>query len=137
MAMTRRLGWAVGAALALSGGVAQAQSVVAVPSGGSVSAIGVIWETQPDGSLWARFRFLAPQIARDGGTVSYAAAAADMAHLCEVVALPAVAADGRAPGLIIVSLADRDIAFGTLDTSVTQFFEAFRNDAGQCVPEPI
>ena len=124
-------------ALAFWGGAAQAQGDIAVPSGGSVTAIGVIWETQPDGSLWARFRFLAPQIARAGGTVSYTAAAADMVHLCEVVALPAVAADGRVPGLIILSLADRDIAFGTLDTSVTQFFEAYRSDAGQCLPEPI
>jgi hypothetical protein len=115
-------------------GVTAAAGAVAVPSGQPVTLDEVIWE-DGDGAAVLRLRFLAPEIAAEGGTVGFEAAEGDMHHLCETVGLPLVAAEGRAVAQIVVSLADRPVPFGEADPAVTQFFDAFRPEAGSCVWE--
>ena len=62
--------------------------VLHVPSGQPVTLQDVI--RSEDGPLGAalRFRFVAPQIAREGGTVDFETASADMMELCQSFALP-------------------------------------------------
>jgi len=113
----------------------QGEEAIAVPSGQAVRLIEVIHAAPGPGGLTVRFRFLAPGIARLGGTVGPEAAQADMAHLCHVYALPRLA--GPAVSQIVISLADRDVPFGAADPEATQFFEAFRVDGGACIWEPF
>lgn len=107
-----------------------------VPSGQEVRLQEVIWNAPgPDGAA-VRFRFVAPAIARDGGGVGFEAAARDMLHLCQTLALPRIAAAGAEPqGQIIISLADREVPFGASDPQATQFFEAYRVENGSCIWE--
>lgn len=109
---------------------------VAVPSGQEMRLQEVVWNAPgPDGAA-VRFRFVAPAIARDGGGVGFEAAADDMLHLCQTFALPHIsAAAAEAPGQIIISLADREVAFGASDPQATQFFEAYRVENGSCIWE--
>ncbi len=110
-------------------------TVFAVPSGQAVTLQDIIWNSMgPDGPL-ARFRFLAPAIARDGGTVDFDAAAADLAHLCQNVALPELAQRGGMPVRVAVSMGDRAVVFGESDPEATQYFEMFQIDGDTCVWE--
>ncbi|MBS0565647.1 MAG: acetolactate synthase [Proteobacteria bacterium] len=86
----------------------------------------------PDG-LTYRFRFLAPAIARAGGTVSADAAEADMQALCESYALPRIATTGPVPQEIVISLSDRPVNFGEPAPDATQYFEAYRPEGKTCV----
>jgi hypothetical protein len=87
------------------------------------------------GALWVRFRFVAPEIARDGGTVGHASAARDMVHLCETLAAPYVAEQKLTPERVVISLSDRWVAFGEQDPEATQFFEAYRLESARCILE--
>ena len=108
---------------------------IEVPSGQVLRLQDVVWNAPgPDGPA-ARFRFLAPAIARDGGTVGFDAAAADMLHLCQTYALPKIEDAGAAQGQIIISLSDREVPFGVSDPDATQFFEAYRVENGSCIWE--
>jgi hypothetical protein len=108
---------------------------VAVPSGQLVTLQDVIWNVPGPAGLAIRFRFLAPAIAKDGGTVDFATAAADMAHLCQTYALARLAEFGPQPSQIIISFADRALAFGEPAPEATQFFEAFRIENDACIWE--
>lgn len=110
-------------------------AALALPSGQAVTLIDIIWNSEgPDGPT-PRFRFLAPAIARQGGTVGSDAAGDDFQHLCENVALPAMAARGVQAPLILLSMADREVEFGMGDPEATQFIEAFRVEGTTCVRE--
>lgn len=98
---------------------------IAVPSGQPVSHLDTIEAAPGPEGATIRFRFLAPEIARGGGTVTPEMAQADMAHLCESFALPRLPEAGPAPAQIVISLADRPVPFGEADPEATQFFEAF------------
>ena len=102
-----------------------------VPSGQAVILQDVFWEEGDD--LILRVRFLAPQIARDGGDVDYDTAAKDMLHLCESFVLPQVAESVDKPDQIIISLSDIEVPFGEADPDATQFFEAYRIQDGACI----
>ncbi len=104
---------------------------LAVPSGQPVSFVEMIWD-QPGGGLVYRFRFLAPQI---GQKVGFDSAAADMEFLCREYALPRLAEIGPQPRQIIISLSDRAVDFGVLDSDAVQFFEAYRVENGGCIWE--
>jgi hypothetical protein len=118
--------------LALPAGAAAGAGLPDLPSGQRVSLQEALWERhEPLGQTWLRLRFVAPAIG-PGGLV-FAQVEPDMVRLCEAVGLPMVAADGRPTDLIVVSLADRALAFGTTDPSVTQFFEGFTIDTGACI----
>lgn len=106
----------------------------AVPSGQPVELSETLIDATT-GELWARFRFLAPWIARDQKKVGYAQAAPDMEHLCTHVALPWLTTRGHHPARIVVSLMDRPVPFGSADPDATQFFEAYRPEDGTCIWE--
>ena len=104
-----------------------------VPSGQPVTLGDVIWD-EVDGT-WLRLRFLAPGIARDGASPGFETVGADLLHLCETVGLALLEHDGREVERIVVSLADREVPFGTSDAEATQYFDAFRPQAGRCIWE--
>ena len=104
------------------------------PSGQVVTLREILLDDAP-GAPWLRFRFLAPAIARSGGSVDPETAAADMEHLCQEIAAPYTAAQGLAPDRIVISLSDRDLAFGETNPDATQFFELFRLQDGLCIWE--
>ena len=114
-----------------------AQTAIEVPSGQVVTWLATVMDAPGPEGLTVRFRFLAPAIARSGGTVDAEAAQVDMARLCETFALPRIATTGPMPAQIIISLSDRPVAFGQPDPDVTQYFEAYRPEGDTCVWEPF
>ncbi|HQU67103.1 MAG TPA: DUF6497 family protein [Albidovulum sp.] len=115
----------------------KAGELVPVPSGQEVRFLDVIHgEPGPEG-LTARFRFIAPAIARDSGTVNVEAAQEDMAALCSGFALPRIASTGPQPAQIIIVLSDREVAFGETAPEATQYFEAYSLADGMCIWEPF
>lgn len=106
----------------------------AVPSGQKVVLQEVLLDETP-GALWARFRFLAPAIARDGGTVGYGQAGLDMDHLCAALALDYLKQHGLSPARVVISLSDRAVDFGAQAPEATQFFETYRPEGGLCIWE--
>lgn len=124
------------AALLLIAAPAFGQELVAVPSGQPVTLQDVIWNEPGPAGLTARFRFVAPQIARPGGTIDFDTAAADMDHLCATYALPRIeTATGPRPAQVVISLSDRPVDFGVITPDATQFFEAYSIVDGTCVWE--
>ena len=82
-----------------------------------------------------RFRYIAPEIARDGGKVSFDQAEADIKHLCETSALPALVAQGRQADKIVISISDQQVEFGKPAPEITQFFEVYSTDGAACIWE--
>ena len=123
----------VGAALCVAGG-ALAQGVINVPSGQPVTFHDVIWEVEGDVNIY-RFRYIAPQIARDGGRIGFDQAERDLRHLCEASALPALIEQGRAVDRIVISLFDYVVEFGKPDPNATQYFDAYTPDGTACIWE--
>ncbi|MFN3643285.1 MAG: DUF6497 family protein [Gemmobacter sp.] len=112
--------------------------VVPVPSGQVVTLQDVIWNEPGDAGLTMRFRFVAPAIARNGGTVSFETAEGDMQFLCDTYALPrARTVTGPEPAQIVISLSDVPVAFGEAAPEATQFFEAYTPDGDTCRWEPF
>lgn len=112
-----------------------AEEMIDVPSGQPVTFLDVVHEAPGPEGLTYRFRFLAPAIARVGGTIDSEQALEDMAALCESYVLSRLAAPGPQPSQIIISLADRPVPFGQPDPEATQFFEAFRPEGSSCIWE--
>lgn len=63
---------------------------------------------------------------------------ADIVWLCENWVLPRIASPAPRPSQIIISIADRNVPFGTPDPKALQLFEAFRlpPDQDSCEWEP-
>ena len=127
--------WCRGCALILIflAGPAAAQDLV-VPSGQAVTLGEVLIDENP-GELWLRFRFLAPDIARDGGRIVYDQALIDIDKLCADFVVPFVAREQLDPARIVISLSDRPVQFGQPDPEATQFFEAYRLESARCIWE--
>jgi Family of unknown function (DUF6497) len=111
------------------------EEVIAVPSGQKVTLLDVITNVPGPDGLATRFRFLAPQIARDSGVVDAETAAADMDFLCEAFALAKIAEMGPQPAQIIISMSDMDVPFGETRPDATQFFNSYSIEDGSCVWE--
>ena len=110
-------------------------TLIEVPSQQEVTLLDVIWNSEgPEGPA-PRFRFLAPAISRDGGSIDFAAAEADFQHLCEGFVQAQLAQRGLAAPMVLIALYDRAVAFGTSDPDSTQFIEAFRLDGAICTRE--
>ena len=109
--------------------------LIPVPSGQPVTLQDVIWNAPGPEGLTLRFRFVAPQIARNGGDITTEAAQADMLHLCQTYALPRIAEFGPEPAQIVISMADISVPFGDTAPEVTQFFEAYSVQDGICIWE--
>lgn len=114
---------------------AQAEEPIAVPSGQSITLQEVIWNAPGPDGLTSRFRFVAPAIAEADGTVDIDTALADMLWLCQNFALPRIAQPGPMPAQIVISLSDAPVPFGEARPEVTQLFEAYSLQDGQCVWE--
>ena len=134
----RRLagGSAALAVFLMAGAMAAADDVlIPVPSGQPVTYLDTVHNALGAEGLTIRFRFVAPEIAREGGAVPASVAQADMAFLCETYALPRVASTGPQPRQVIISLSDRPVPFGEPVPEATQYFEAYRPDGGTCIWE--
>lgn len=107
-----------------------------VPSGQPVELQEVLIGDLGD-ETWLRFRFIAPRISREEGAIDYEAAAEDMAHLCQSLALTYMEDFDLKGDVIVVSLADRAVEFGQADPDATQFFEAFRPVDNTCIWEGL
>lgn len=112
----------------------KAEQVVPVPSGQLVVLNEVLIDDTP-GETWVRFRFVAPQIARAGGNISYDQAIGDIDDLCRTLVLPYLDQYTLAPERVVISLSDRDVPFGAADSEATQFFEAYRPENADCIWE--
>ncbi|MFN4156188.1 MAG: DUF6497 family protein [Paracoccaceae bacterium] len=115
--------------------IAGDETLIAVPSGQPLVLQDVIWNVPGPEGLAVRFRFVAPQIARDTGSVPYEVAAEDIAHLCQTYALPRLTEFGPQPTQVIISLSDRPVPFGETAPEATQFFESFTHKDGICIWE--
>lgn len=105
-----------------------------VPSGQTVTLHEVLVD-EVDAQTWLRFRFIAPRIARIGGDITYAQAAADMEHLCVSLAMPYMNEFALSGDLIVISLADQETEFGASSPEATQFFDLFRVEDETCIWE--
>ncbi|WP_299406404.1 DUF6497 family protein [uncultured Roseobacter sp.] len=108
--------------------------VLEVPSGQPIELYEVLID-EVGAETWLRFRFLAPEIARDTGTVDFAQAEPDLEHLCVQVALPYLAEFNLSPEIVAVTLLDRPVEFGVTNPDATQFIDLFRVTSGACVWE--
>ncbi len=109
------------------------EEVIEMPSGQKVTLLDVITNAAGSDGLTERFRFLAPAIARDGGTVTAEVAGKDMDWLCQNYALPRIANTGPQPGQIVISMSDMEVPFGESAPQATQFFNAYSIADGKCV----
>lgn len=108
---------------------------ISVPSGQSVTLQDIIWNSAGPAGPVARFRFVAPAIARAQGKISADQVAADLQHLCENVVLGKLAEMGDLPPNVMVSIADRAVSFGETQPEATQYFESYRIDGVHCISE--
>ncbi|MFN3936931.1 MAG: DUF6497 family protein [Gemmobacter sp.] len=130
--MTRAAWIALGLGLAAPAGAEE----IVVPSGQPVTLQDVIWGIPGPEGLTVRFRFIAPEIARDGGSIDFDTASADMEYLCNTYALPRVETlTGPTPEEIVIAFSDIPVEFGTIAPEATQFFEAFSVEDGICILE--
>jgi len=134
--MMRKIGLLVafGGGLALPA-LAQDAVPVATPSGVVPRLQEWLLDTQPNGDVFARFRFVAPEIERAAGRFSQADLEGDFQVLCQEFALFNVAAQPTEVDRIVISLADRAVEFGYADPDATQYFEAFRVENATCIWE--
>lgn len=109
------------------------EEAITVPSGQVVTLLGVITDVAGPYGLTARFRFLAPGIAREGGTVDAETAAQDMDFLCQTYALAKIASTGPQPAQIVISMSDVDVPFGETRPEATQLFNSYSIADGTCV----
>ncbi|TMM50935.1 hypothetical protein FDT80_16840 [Sulfitobacter sabulilitoris] len=105
-----------------------------LPSGQTVELYEVLVD-HVGAEHWIRFRFLAPQIARDTGQLGFAEVEPDMTYLCATVALPYLDEFDLAGEVVVISLADRAVDFGQSDPDATQYIDAFRVENGICIWE--
>jgi hypothetical protein len=112
--------------------MAPGTAVTGLPSGLALTLQEVLLEPQEGGATWARFRFLAPDLA---GDTPFARVEPDFPHLCETVALPALAGAGQSASQIVISLSAAAVPFGQSDPAVVQYFEAFRPEGARCIWE--
>jgi hypothetical protein len=114
--------------LMLAAAPAVAAQDVTVPSGQPLSLLEVRLEEAP---VLARFRFLAPDLDARG----FEAVADDFAVLCADLALPALAASDVTVDKLVISMSAKDVPFGEVAPDVTQFFEVFSIENGDCIWE--
>lgn len=112
-------------------------AMVVVPSGQAMTLQDVIIDTPSPTAAIYRFRYLAPAIARNGGTMNFQTSIDDMQALCDGYALKQLAPPLPVSVQIVVSLADREMPFGETDPEATQFFMSFQIKDGQCILEPF
>jgi len=128
------LGKITAAAMLICAPFGLAAEMIKVPSGQPITFHDVIWEAEGDVNTY-RFRYIAPEISRQGGSIGFDQAEQDLHHLCETSALPALIEQGRSVDRIVISLSDRIVEFGTSNPDATQFFDAYTPDGTKCIWE--
>lgn len=126
-----RTAMALAALMAAAAATPLAAEDIVLPSGRTVTLAETLRDTAGPTGLTDRFRFLAPWIAG----IAYEEIATDTQWLCDTIALPRVEGSTPPPAQIVVSLSDREVAFGASDPDATQFFEAFTVTDGSCIVE--
>jgi hypothetical protein len=109
--------------------------LLAVPSGQPVTLVDVLEDEAGPAGATLRFRFLAPEIGA-AGSIDVDTAIADMAALCDSMAIPEVATRDPAPAQVVIALMDRLVPFGETDPDAVQYFEAYRIEDGACLWDP-
>lgn len=109
-----------------------AEDALTLPSGQKVTLIEVLTNIPGSDGLAIRYRFLAPQIARDTGTIDADTAGDDMDWLCNTYALPRLPKNGPQPAEIIISMSDMNVPFGEDHPEATQFFNSYKVEDGAC-----
>lgn len=108
-----------------------AQSV-SVPSGTEMRLFEVIFDEQPE---VARFRFVTAAISPANEALQFEDVIGDLEYLCADVVLPALSESDRQTDAIVISLSEREIAFGEVAPDVVQFFQPFRISENACIWE--
>ena len=121
------------AALMLLAAPAAAQDVP--PSGQPLVLWEIVWERVAGSGAQAVLRFIAPGIARDGGTVDAEAALADLDWLCATHGVPVAALPAARSDKVVITLMDRAVPRGTTDAAATQYFGLYTIENGECSPE--
>ena len=106
---------------------------IEVPSGREVTLIDVITTAKGPAGATARFRFLAPGLTHADAETSVA----DMQALCDSYALPRTEGTVPEPQQIVISLSSEVVPFGAAAPDVTQFFEAYSKEGGECLWQPF
>ncbi|WP_407492150.1 DUF6497 family protein [Pseudooceanicola sp. MF1-13] len=122
---------AMGALCAATTAVWGQEEPPAVPSGLALSLFEVLEETQPNGSLWLRLRFVAPELA----ATPREAIQTDFDVLCSDYALTYQPSAQTPAEQAVISISSEPIAFGTAAPDVPQYFEAYRLEDGACIWE--
>ncbi|MBR9652470.1 DUF6497 family protein [Thalassovita aquimarina] len=126
---------AYGAALIWAGAataVGQEEALTAVPSGLHLEPLDQFIEARPDGTAWARFRFVVPELA-DG--VGFDRVEPDFAHLCAEYALPLLGEVEETISQVVISMSSQALEFGTSAPDIVQYFEAFSIENDRCIWE--
>ena len=112
------------------------QSGVDVPSKQSLELHDVLLD-QVGNEAWVRFRFVAPEIGKGDGDMSFSDVEADFQVLCDAFVRPYLSDFDLAADVVAISLMSEPVAFGVSDPAVTQFVEVFRLASGACVWEGL
>ncbi|WP_179381193.1 DUF6497 family protein [Jannaschia marina] len=120
-------------ALALAAGPVAAQEQL--PSGQALVLWEVVWERVAGTGTQAVLRFIAPGIAREGGTVDVEAAFEDLDWLCATHAVPLAELPASRADTVVVTLMDRPVPRGATDPEATQYFSVYSIENGECLPE--
>jgi hypothetical protein len=106
-----------------------------LPSGLPATLQEALRDEKPDGMFtYLRYRFVAPGL-KAGAVDEFDARAADLAYLCNDYALPHLARPLAADEKIVISLSDRETAFGAPDADAVQIFETYRVENDVCIWE--
>jgi len=81
---------------------------------------------------WLVLRFLAPQIARKVGRITFDDAEPDLDYLCKKVGIPLIKSTGGGVDQVIVTLLDKPLPRGQRDPDVTQLGNAYRIIENTC-----
>lgn len=129
-------GACLAAAIPLAGQAAAQEPPPSVPPSGQPLVLWeIIWERVKGDGSQAVLRFIAPQIARSGGSVDAATALADLDWLCATHGVPVAALPASSTDTVVVTLMDRAVPRGTTDAAATQYFGLYTIENGECSPE--
>ncbi len=129
--MSRLVSFSFVALLAVATTARGQEGAPTVPSGLDLTLYELILENQPDGQVWARYRFIAPDLVQS----DFDRVSGDFPEICASYALPELDARGANPAMVVLSYADRPIPFGEPAPEAVQFVESFRIDQGACIWE--
>lgn len=112
-------------------------SAIQVPSGQIVAFVEIIRDVEGVDGMTTHVRFVAPDISRRGGVVSFEQALRDMEHVCNEFATSQGLEANSLPAQVVISFSDVFIRFGQAAPDATQYFESYTLQDGRCISEPF